>query len=145
MRSYFFKVFLVCLFITTCSIQKSIAQIDLTGHWTAHCVFEMPSKNAFKVHPFCQQNKSGNHSEITYEVPELLFEKGKDYFNLITEENNIKITYVIDEELNTLEFNHRETLYKFNILVVFKHTGNSYILKSEGGGLILLEKKQNNM
>ncbi len=142
MKRYFIKVLFACLIITTFSIQKSIAQIDLSGSWTAHCVYEKPSKNAIIINVFCRHNVTGNHSEFIYEIPELVFEKGKDYFMIITSVDSIKAPYKIDEESNTLEFIFRETTYKYDILTIIKYTGDSYILRAGSCSLVYLERKE---
>lgn len=140
MRNIILKVIFLIITISLLFTQKNLAQIDLSGSWIAYCVLEQPEKNSVSFNTFCKYAFSEDNTEIRVETPVLFFEK--DYFKIITENDSVKVAYHIDENLYTLEFVYREITYNFKILSVFKFSGINYILKSDVGSLILLEKKE---
>ncbi|MCK9256153.1 MAG: hypothetical protein M0P36_10250 [Bacteroidales bacterium] len=120
--------------------QKSIAQIDLRGSWYAYCIIENRNANTISFNLFCQPTISEDRSEIRLQTTKLIFSENNDSFDLITEQDSTKIFYQIHQDLNTLDFTYKDLNYSFSILTVLKHDQFSYILKSENGSQILIEK-----
>jgi hypothetical protein len=142
------KNILIMYFVLTTGLllfsnQRSIAQIDLRGSWYAYCVLENPNSNSISFNSLCQFTMSENRSEIQFQKTKLIFSESNDSFSLITELDSTKIYYQINSDLYTLDFTYRDIDYSFNILTVFKDSQICYILKSQTGGLILMEKYEN--
>lgn len=142
MNRLLIKVFCLLLLTILLSGHKSIAQIDLSGKWTAYCVIGKPSYNAISFNTFCQYTFSEGGTEIRIETPTLFFDSDKDYFELITESNTEKVPYHIDQELHIIDLIYRETSYSFSILTVATYPEFSYILKSDVGGMVYLVRKE---
>ncbi len=140
MKSIKLKVFGILIILMLSLTQKSIAQIDLSGHWTATCILEKSNESTISFCEFCQYSINMENTEISFEIFEMVFEK--DYFNLINNNGSTKVIYEIKEDIETLEFSYEEKTYEFKILTILKYTGNNYILKDNDGMLILLERKE---
>jgi hypothetical protein len=140
MRNILFKILGVFLILMLSQTQKSFGQIDLLGHWTAHCIIERLDKSSIVFCDFCPYGISEDKANINFEVFEMDFEN--DYFNLIIDSISTKVDYKMEKEFDTIEFTYKEETYRFKVLSIFNNTTTNLLLKDSEGMLILLEKNE---
>jgi len=120
--------------------QSIFGQIELSGKWTGKCIIENIDETSISFCDFCPREMNKESSTITFNQFEIEFKN--DYFLLYVDEIlKGKSKYLLDESLKTLDFTFNDENYKFKVLTVMSADQNKYILKSEEGGLILLEKE----
>ena len=140
MKNISIKVLCISLILLAYSTQKSFSQIDLSGHWTTHCVIEKTDKNKVSFCDFCKYSISGDSEDISFEIFEMIFDK--DNLNIIIDSDSTIVDYKIKKDFNTLEFNYKEENYYFSILYVVEGTRSYFILKGRDGALMLLKRKE---
>jgi hypothetical protein len=138
MKRNLLKVLGLFLMLATFSSQKSVAQIELSGEWTATCVIEKTTESSISFCDFCPVSAENNNTELYFEPFKMVFEN--DYFELIIKDKSTMVDYKIEENLDNLLFTYNEKDYIFKVLHVFRNNEHSYILKGIDGMLIILDK-----
>lgn len=141
MKNVSLKVFGVFLILTLLTAKESLAQIELSGMWSATCIVEKTTESSISFCDFCPISPGTNNTELRFEPFEMDFEK--EHFNLNIKNKTTKVDYKINNNLDNLLFTYNNKDYEFKILQVWINGQQSYILKGNDGMLIVLDKKAN--
>ena len=141
MKNVSLKVFGLFLILTLLTSKESLAQIELSGSWSATCIVEKTTASSISFCDFCTISPGTNNTEIRFEPFEMDFEK--EHFILTINNKSTKVYYKINENLDNLSFTYNEKDYEFKILPVWIKGEQNYILKEVDGMLIFLENKAN--